>query len=150
MIVQDIMNTSVKSATTDTFIRDIAATMCFNKISGVPVVDNNGQLIGVLSEKDILRNMFPDINQLMSQGGNINFEDMETEYSGIMDKKVGDLMTQAVASVTPEMPLLKAASMMCSKQIRRIPVTTDDNKLIGIISIGDVHKAIFQANLLKK
>ena len=51
MIVQDIMNTSVKSATTDTFIREIAATMCFNKISGVPVVDNNGQLIGVLSEK---------------------------------------------------------------------------------------------------
>ncbi|MFW2372011.1 MAG: CBS domain-containing protein [Gammaproteobacteria bacterium] len=149
MIVQDIMNTSVKSATSDTSIRDIASTMCFNKISGVPVIDASEKLIGVLSEKDILRNMFPDVQQLMEQGSNINFEDMETDYRHIMDKKVGDLMTDAVASVTPEMPLLKAASMMCSKQIRRIPVTTDDNKLIGIISIGDVHKAIFQENLVK-
>lgn len=149
MIVQDIMKTSVKSATSETSIKDIAATMCFNKISGVPVIDAGEKLIGVLSEKDILRNMFPDVQQLMEQGSNINFEDMETDYSNIMDKKVGDLMTDAVASVTPEMPLLKAASMMCSKQIRRIPVTTDDNKLIGIISIGDVHKAIFQENLIK-
>lgn len=149
MIVQDIMKTSVKSATSDTSIRDIASTMCFNKISGVPVIDASDKLIGVLSEKDILRNMFPDVQQLMEQGSNINFEDMETDYRHIMDKKVGDLMTDAVASVTPEMPLLKAASMMCSKQIRRIPVTTDDNKLIGIISIGDVHKAIFQENLIK-
>ena len=57
-------------------------------------------------------------------------------------------MTQTVASVTPDMPLLKAASMMCVKQIRRIPVTDKDNNLLGIISIGDVHKAIFKENLL--
>lgn len=149
MIVQDIMNTSVKSARSDTSIREIAATMCFNKISGVPVIDASDNLIGVLSEKDILRHMFPDISQLMEQGSNVNFEEMETSYSNILDKTVGELMTAAVASVTPDMPLLKAASLMCSKQIRRIPVTTEDNRLIGIVSIGDVHKAIFQENLIK-
>lgn len=149
MIVKDIMNTSVKTACTNTKIKDIAAIMCFNKISGVPVINEDNTLVGVLSEKDILRAMFPDVEQIMQEGLVPDFESIEADYSGVLSKQVGDLMTQTVASVTPEMPLLKAASMMCAKKIRRIPVTDKDNKLVGIISIGDVHKAIFQENLLK-
>lgn len=142
------MNTAVKTAEADTLIKDIASIMCLNKISGVPVVDSNNKLIGVLSEKDILVAMFPDVRQVMHEGAKPDFESIEFDYKGLLNKKVGDLMTQTVASVTPDMPLLKAASMMCVKQIRRIPVTDDSNSLVGIISIGDVHKAIFQENLL--
>jgi len=149
MIVEDIMNTSVKTANKNTLIKDIASTMCFNKISGVPVIDNDEKLIGVLSEKDILKAMFPDVEQIMQEGAKTDFESIEADYKTLLDKNVGELMTQTVASVTPEMPLLKAASMMCVKKIRRIPVTDEYNKLIGIISIGDVHKAIFQESLLK-
>jgi len=149
MIVNDIMNTSIKTATADTLIKDIASIMCFNKISGVPVIDNDGILIGVLSEKDILKAMFPGVNQVMQDGAPTDFESMEFDYKEILDKKAADLMTQTVASVTADMPLLKAASMMCLKNIRRIPVTDKNNKLTGIVSIGDVHKAIFQENLLK-
>lgn len=149
MIVKDIMNSSVKTATATTLIKDIASTMCFNKISGVPVVDNDGKLTGILSEKDILKAMFPGVNQIMQEGAKPDFESMEFDYKDVLDKKAGDLMTQTVASVSADMPLLKAASMMCVKKIRRIPVTDENNKLVGIISIGDVHKAIFQENLLK-
>ena len=148
MIVKDIMNTTVKTADADTLIKDIASIMCLNKISGVPVVDSSNKLIGVLSEKDILVAMFPDVQQVMQEGAKPDFESIEFDYKRLLDKKVGDLMTQTVASVTPDMPLLKAASMMCVKKIRRIPVTDDSNSLVGIISIGDVHKAIFQENLL--
>jgi len=149
MIVKDIMNTSVKTANKDTLIKDIASTMCFNKISGVPVIDKEENLIGVLSEKDILKAMFPDVEQIMQEGAKTDFESIEGDYKNLLDKNVGELMTQTVASVQPDMPLLKAASMMCVKKIRRIPVTDEYNKLIGIISIGDVHKAIFQESLLK-
>ena len=149
MIVKDIMNTSVKTATRDTQIKDIASIMCLNKISGVPVIENDNKLCGVLSEKDILRAMFPDVIQVMQEGTKPDFESIEADYKGVLGKKVGDLMTHTVASVTPDMPLLKAASMMCIKQIRRIPVTDEYGKLVGIISIGDVHKAIFQESLLK-
>ncbi len=148
MIVNDIMKTSVKTAGADTLIKDIASIMCLNKISGVPVVDANNKLIGVLSEKDILVAMFPDVRQIMQEGAKPDFESIEFDYKALLDRKVSDLMTQAVASVRPDMPLLKAASMMCVKQIRRIPVTDESNNLVGIISIGDVHKAIFQENLL--
>ena len=149
MIVKDIMNSSVKTAKADTPIKEIASIMCFNKISGVPVVYDNNKLVGVLSEKDILRAMFPDVEQIMLEGAKTDFESIEDDYRNVLDKKAGDLMTQAVASVTPDMPLLKAASLMCVKKIRRIPVTGENNQLVGIISIGDVHKAIFQESLLK-
>ena len=148
MIVKDIMNTSVKTALGNTQIKDIASTMCLNKISGVPVVDDNNKLVGIISEKDILKAMFPDVEQIMQEGYNTDFESIEADYKNVLDKSAADLMTETVATVTPEMPLLKAASMMCVKKIRRIPVTDSENKLVGIISIGDVHKAVFQNNLL--
>jgi CBS domain-containing protein len=149
MIVKDIMNASVKTANPDTLIKDIASLMCFNKISGVPVIDSNEKLVGVLSEKDILKAMFPDVEQFMQEGAKPDFESIEADYKTLLDKKAEDFMTQTVASVDSDMPLLKAASLMCVKKIRRIPVTDSDNKLIGIISIGDVHKAIFQECLMK-
>jgi len=150
MIVKDIMNTAVKTAKSDTLIKDIASIMCLNKISGVPVIADDNSLEGILSEKDILRVMFPDVKQIMEEGVKPNFESIEADYTSVLGKKAGDLMTQAVASVTPDMPLLKAASLMCVKNIRRIPVTDESNKLVGIVSIGDVHKAIFQESLLNK
>ena len=149
MVVKDIMSQSVKTANTSTLIKDIASLMCLNEISGVPVVDDTGTLTGILSEKDILKAMFPDVGQVMSEGLKQNYESIESDYRDILHKTAGDLMTQTVSSVSPDMPLLKAVSMMCVKKIRRIPVTDNNNKLIGIISIGDVHKAIFQESLLK-
>lgn len=150
MIVKDIMNTAVKTAKSDTLIKDIASVMCLNKISGLPVVAEDNSLEGILSEKDILRVMFPDVKQIMEEGNKVNYDSITADYTNVLEKKAGDLMTQAVASVTPDMPLLKAASMMCVKNIRRIPVTDKSNKLVGIVSIGDVHKAIFQESLLNK
>jgi CBS domain-containing protein len=150
MIVKDIMNTAVKTAKSDTLIKDIASVMCLNKISGLPVVGEGNSLEGILSEKDILRVMFPDVKQIMEEGNKVNYDSITADYTNVLEKKAGDLMTQAVASVTPDMPLLKAASMMCVKNIRRIPVTDKSNKLVGIVSIGDVHKAIFQESLLNK
>ena len=148
MIVKDIMTTVVKTAQPNTAVKEIASLMCLNKISGVPVVDEDGHLVGILSEKDILHCMFPDIGEVMSEGGGArDFEKLEGNYQDAMNKKVSDLMTTTVAVVSADIPVLKAASMMWLKKIRRIPVTEGD-KLIGIISMGDVHKAIFQENLV--
>ena len=148
MIVKDIMTTDLKTTRPDTAVKEIASIMCLKRISGVPVVDENERLVGILSEKDILHCMFPDIGEVMSEGGNArDFEKLEGNYQDAMNKKVSDLMTTTVAAVSAEIPVLKAASMMWLKKIRRIPVTEGD-ELIGIISMGDVHKAIFQENLV--
>ena len=147
MQVKDTMCADVKTCKADTPIKDIATTMCFNKISGLPVVDDDNNVVGIISEKDILCSMFPDMKELVDSGGKADFEAMEKDYSSVLNKTVDDLMTRVVASVSPEMPILRAASIMWLRKIRRIPVT-ENNKLVGILSMGDVHKSVFQDSLL--
>ena len=146
MIVSEIMTTGVKTARADTPVKDIANTMCFNKISGLPIVDDNDNIVGIVSEKDLLTRMFPDMATIAAEG-RPNFEEMEKEYADTLSLVAGDIMTSTVSTVAPDMPIMKAASMMCVNKIRRIPVA-ENNKVVGIISIGDVHKAIFQNSLL--
>ena len=145
MIVSEIMTTGVKTAKADTPVKEIANTMCFNKISGLPIVDDNDKIIGIVSEKDLLKRMFPDMAAIAAEG-RPNFEEMEKGYSDTLDLIADDIMTKSVNSVSPDMPIMKAASMMCINNIRRIPVT-ENNVVVGIVSIGDVHKAIFQSSL---
>jgi predicted transcriptional regulator len=104
--------------------------------------------VGVISEKDILHGMFPKFEDLVTSSGLVDFEALEHEYQNMVSLKVGDLMSQKIITVGPEMPVLKAASIMFRNRIRRIPVQ-EDGRLVGIISIGDVHKAIFRQNLTK-
>ena len=146
MRVKEIMTTAVKVAKPDDAIRDVATVMCFNKISGMPVVDESGRLVGIISEKDILHGMFPTLQDMMENPVPPDFEAMERDYKDVVNLRVVDVMTTKVLTVEQDMPVLKAASIMFRQRIRRIPVA-EGGKLIGIISVGDVHKAIFQKNL---
>ncbi len=147
MKVSETMTVGVKTATPDTPVKELANIMCLNNISGLPVVDEQNKIVGVVSEKDLLKRMFPDMSDL-AEGGKPDFEDMEKNYSNTLDLKASDIMTTNVAYVSSDMPIMKAATMMCARNIRRIPVVDkDDGKLVGIISIGDVHKAIYQEAL---
>ena len=148
MLVKEIMTTAVRAARPEDPIREIAATMCFHKFSGLPVVDASGKIVGVISEKDILHGMFPKFEDLVTSSGLVDFEELEREYQDVVNLKVRDVMSQKIIIVEPEMPVLKAASIMFRNHIRRVPVQ-QDGRLVGIISIGDVHKAIFKQNLTK-
>jgi CBS domain-containing protein len=149
MLVKDAMSTAVKTCSKDDSIKDIATIMCFNEVSGLPVIDEDKSIIGIVSEKDVLSSMFPDMQDMLDTGGQPDFEDMENDYLNILNNTVEEIMTHKVATVTPEMPILRAASMMWLYKIRRIPVT-ENNKLVGILSMGDVHKQIFQETLMAK
>jgi CBS domain-containing protein len=146
MLVKEIMTTSVKTARPTDPVRDIATIMCFNKISGLPVVDGEGNLVGMISEKDILHAMFPKLQDFIANPSTPDFEQLEREYRDVVSLRVTDLMTAIVYTAEPDMPVLKAASIMFRNRIRRIPVS-QGGRLLGIISIGDVHKAMFRKNL---
>lgn len=146
MLVKEIMTRAVKTAHPDTPVRDVATQMVLNRISGMPVVDADERIVGVISEKDVLHHMFPNVQELMETGLR-DLEALEHNYHSVIGLKAADLMTRAVATVAPEMPVLKAAAMMWLRKVRRIPVAVD-GRLVGIISIGDVHRAIFQSNLM--
>ncbi len=143
MLVNQIMTTNVKTVTAETPLRQVVSTMCLYRISGLPVVDDNHAIIGFIAEKDILHHLFPSLEDLMENFGGMNFDEMMDSYKDVVNLKVKDLMIKKVIAVSPDMHILKATSVMVKHKFRRIPVV-DNNQLVGMMSIGDVHKAIFQ------
>ena len=145
MQVKDIMSRSIKTVSSSTQLSEVVSLMCLYRYSGLPVVDD-GKLVGIISEKDVLHRLLPNVDELMSNMSTIDFDSLIKDYSNVINLKVADLMTTGVASVTPDMHILKAASIMAGKRFRRIPVTEGD-KLVGMLSLGDVHKAIFHKSI---
>ena len=143
MLVKDVMTTNVRTARRDTRIRDVAILMCFHRISGLPVISEDRTIVGVISEKDVLRAMYPKIDEAMRLAQTPHFEELESEYRDVLNLHVEALMSHRVFTVAPNDPILRAVSVMFAHKIRRIPVA-DHGQLTGILSIGDVHKAIFK------
>jgi CBS domain-containing protein len=95
----------------------------------------------------VLHKLFPTLEDMMSDGlGSLDFDAMMGKYKAVVNLKVDDLMTRGVISVSPEDHILKAATTMVRHKFRRIPVV-DGGQLMGMLSLGDVHKAIFQVNV---
>lgn len=148
MLVKDVMIKAVRTARKEDSVRTVAAIICTNKISGLPVVEGDDILVGLVSEKDILNSLLPSYSDfLLDPIRARDFEAMENSYKEILSKTVGEVMTPRAFSVSPDDPLMKAASQMAIHKFRRIPVVDKENKLVGIVSLGDIHKAIFKREL---
>ncbi len=148
MNVEDIMTTNVRTVTSDKKLGEVVSLMCIYRYSGIPVVDD-GKLVGLVSESDVLSKMFPKMEDLVGGMSTVDYDKLMQQYCDVVHISVKDVMTSVVVSVKPDMHVLQAASMMCGRKFRRIPVAID-NKLLGMISMGDVHKAIYQGTLATK
>ncbi|HHJ36360.1 MAG TPA: CBS domain-containing protein [Gammaproteobacteria bacterium] len=145
MNVEDIMTTNVRTVTSEKKLGEVVSLMCIYRFSGIPVVDG-GKLVGTVSESDILGKMFPKLEDLMSGMSAVDYDAQMQQYSDVVSITVKDVMTPVVISVKPDMHILQAASVMVGRKFRRIPVA-DGDKLVGMVSMGDVHKAIYQSTL---
>lgn len=148
MLVKDIMTTNVRTVTSDKKLGEVVSLMCIYRFSGIPVVDD-GKLVGTVSESDVLGRMFPKLEDLMDNMSVVDYDQQMDQYSDVVSIQVKDVMTPVVISIRPNMHILQAASMMVGRKFRRIPVAEDD-KLLGMVSMGDVHKAIYQSTLATK
>ena len=145
MLVKDIMTTNLRTVTSDRKLGEVVSLMCIYRYSGIPVVDD-GKLVGTVSESDVLGKMFPKLDDLMGNMAAVNYDEQMAQYGDVVHVRVKDVMTPAVITIRPDMHILQAASMMCGRKFRRIPVAIGD-ELVGMVSMGDVHKAIYQSTL---
>ncbi|MFV2004550.1 MAG: CBS domain-containing protein [Gammaproteobacteria bacterium] len=148
MKVEDIMTTNVRTVTSDKKLGEVVSLMCIYRYSGIPVVDD-GKLVGTVSESDVLGRMFPKLEDLMDSMSAVDYDEQMNKYSDVVNVTVKDVMTPVVISVKPDMHILQAAATMVGRKFRRIPVAVGD-KLVGMVSMGDVHKAIYQSTLATK
>jgi len=125
MIVQDILSTKesqqVATTTADRTIADAARQLAQRRIGALVVVDGGMHIVGILSERDIVRG-------LAQRGGEVT------------NLRVADLMTSAVLTCHPQDSLETLMATMTANRVRHLPVE-DDHRLSGIITIGDVVKA---------
>lgn len=125
MLVKDLLSLGplkLISVKPDTYIREAAQTMARYGIGLLVVLDNAGDVAGVLSERDIIKALGAS----------------ETIIDYAM---VGDLMTEAVVAVTPDDPLVNAVQAMGIHGIRHL-VALDDGKPVGVLSIRDVLRVL--------
>jgi CBS domain-containing protein len=120
---KDIMTTKVIYITQDTPVVDAIRLMVKNNITGVPVVEEDMTLLGVLSEQDVLRLLHT--------------------YEDEKDRTVYDFMTHPAVHFEQDEPLLDVCFCLRDNSIRRVPVTSN-NKVVGVISRSDILKYILE------
>ncbi len=116
--VKDVMTRTIIAAHPEMPMREAAILLVENQISGLPVLDSTGGLVGVLSEKDVLKHLI-DVK--------------EEKQHGILVK---EYMSEMVWTLSPATALMAAAQILKDTNYGRLPVV-DGGKLIGIISIHD-------------
>ncbi len=121
VLVKDIMTTNLVLFTIEQSIHEVMNSFIKNKISGGPVVDDRGKLIGVISEADCMKEV----------------SDSRYFNMPILDKTVGHFMTKEVETLPASMTLFDAASRFHQTSRRRFPVL-DNNKLVGQVSRKDI------------
>lgn len=117
MRCSEIMTRDVRTATREMSLREVALIMRDGDMGSVPVVED-GRLVGIVTDRDM-------VVRCIAEGRG-------------PDTSIGDAMTTRIFSVRPEDFVFEAVRLMGDKQVRRIPVVTDDGKLAGIISMADV------------
>ena len=131
--VKDIMTTRVISVGKDATFRDMAAALHEYRISAFPVVDADRKVIGVVSEADMLNKA-----ALADEVGVISGILHRRDQAKARGVTAGDLMTTAVVAVRPEDTIEHAARLMYDRGVKRLPVTDESGRLVGIISRADV------------
>ena len=149
MLVSDIMTRNPRTVSPDNKLKEVASIMSLYRIPALPVVDEDNNLVGNISEMDLLKNLLPTMEDIVSGEAALEMERMVSNYSDSMDITVSDIMNNKPVSVSPDQHVLKATAKMTSHRFRRIPVADDAGKLVGVMSLGDVHKAIFQSHVSK-
>jgi CBS domain-containing protein len=143
MKVRDIMSTKVVTVSPSTSVRDIAGLMVEKHVSGLPVLSENGTLVGVVSEGDLLRR--PELGTQKQRRRWVSFfsgvDEQAREFTKSHASRAGDVMTQQVIHVAEETPLGDVVGLMEKHNIKRLPVLSD-GKLVGIVSRADLLRAL--------
>ena len=141
MKVEDLMTRNVVTVSPDTTLSELYAILQKEHITGAPVLDNSGKLVGVVSQRDLI------VAEAQSFASNSEYSDVEELFSSrlIEDDRVirrrfnwvEEIMTRRVVTTTPDTSIRDVCRLMCEKKVKRLPVISGD-KFVGIISFTDI------------
>jgi CBS domain-containing protein len=141
----DVMTSDVITVDPDMTVQALAALLAANGISGAPVVDSSGGLVGIISEGDLLHRAEIGTAQRHRERRRSWWldhfaSDLAREYVKSHGRAVKDLMTRDVVTVTEDTDLAEVADLLEAKRIKRVPVMRE-GKVVGIISRANIVRA---------
>ncbi len=144
----DIMYSAVVTATPDHTVQEAAGLMVENGISGLPVVDKSGKLVGIVSESDLMRHAEAGtdhhrswwLRALMGRDG------LAREFVKENAQRVSDVMSKNVITATPETPVRELAETLEQNGIKRLPIISG-GKVVGIVSRANLLRALARGEL---
>jgi CBS domain-containing protein len=139
----DVMTSQVVTATQQTTVQDAAKLMINNRISGLPIVDGDRQLVGIVTEGDLLRRTETGTERQRSRWSEWFSPNsrLAAEYIKSHARRLADIITRDVVSVTELATLGEIADLMETRCIKRVPVL-QDGKLVGIVSRADLLRVL--------
>lgn len=141
---QDIMTKDVITISKDSTLADLSKLLLKNKISGVPVIDEEGRLVGMATDADIIREdmepIFPFyFDPLVINYGYIeNIEKYQKDMKEHLETRIEEVMARRVKTVHKDTPISDVARIIVRNKINRVPVVDENNKLLGIIARSDI------------
>lgn len=143
MRVKDVMTKAVLGVRPEASVAKAVDLMVSSHVSGLPVIEDGGKLVGLISEADLIRRV-----EIGTQGKPatwlsclVNPGRLAEDYARTHARRVEELMTREVATIGPEAPLEEAASLMEERGVRRLPVVSE-GKVIGIVARADFVRAL--------
>ena len=147
LTARDVMNSELITVRDDMTVAELAQFLVENEVSGVPVEDVEGRLVGVVSLSDIARSLTGRDEAVLTHTDSdyylrsweerFNAEDIAGLRIAESDETVGEIMTPSVLAVDEEMPIGRVASKMIDARIHRLLVTRD-LKVVGILTTTDL------------
>jgi CBS domain-containing protein len=141
--VADVMTRDPITASPETPLKDVIQILAERRISGLPVIDASGKLIGVVSETDLMwqeTGVTPPA-YIMILDSVIYLENpsqYEKELHKALGQTVGEIMTREPITITPDQSIAAAAKLMHDRSVHRLPVLDEAGHVIGILTRGDI------------
>jgi CBS domain-containing protein len=148
MQVKEVMTDQVVTVRTEDSVEKCANLLLEHNISGLPVLDEDGKVVGMVTEGDLIRRAsrmkapgyLEILGGLIYLGSPKKFVD---EILRAMSLSAGEMMTRKVIAVSPEDTLEQAATLMTQNEVSRLPVIDAADKLVGIVSRRDIMRRLY-------
>ncbi|MDW8154826.1 MAG: CBS domain-containing protein [Armatimonadota bacterium] len=141
---RDVMTTPVITVVPETPVPEVARVLVERHISGVPVVDEAGRLVGIVTEADLLpKEAGPAGLPLTALPGSEAPPEVREHLRRYRGRVVREVMTREVVTATEDTPVQQLAALMLRKQVNRVPIVRGE-RVVGIVTRNDVLRAFFR------
>ncbi len=145
------MSEHVITASPDATVREVWKKLFSRHVNAIPVVGKKNELLGIVTKEDLLKILYPDFQEYFADIGAVDdFEEMEGKVKTLGSTSVRDIMCKVVVYTRAETPIMRALSRMIVRSINQLPVLDEADRVIGMVTKGDIFYALMKRDTVKK